>query len=76
VLALLRIRHKVEEERVNGLLFDTKQWVVEFEVMLWLMWEVEVDTGRYARYAHPTTSAQSRKPLPIIIVSGYTGWET
>jgi hypothetical protein len=66
----------VEEERVNDLLFDSKQWVVEFEVMLWLMWEVEVDTGRYARYAHTTNSAQSRKPLPIIIVSGYTGWET
>jgi hypothetical protein len=71
-----RIRHKVEEERVYGRLFDTKQWVAEFEVMLRLMWEVAADTGRYASYAHAASSAQSRKPLPNIIVAGYTGWET
>jgi len=64
------LRQRVEEERMTGRLFDTEQWVREFEVMLQAMWEVAA-----ARGGGWGAGSEGGRRLPNIVLSGYTGWE-
>ena len=65
-----RLRRRVEQERVTGRLFDTKQWVEEFQVMLRSMWEVAAANGGGGDVG------PGGKLLPHLIQAGYTAWQT
>jgi len=66
----------VEEERLTGRLFDTQQWVNEFEVMLRAMWEVAAANDGGGGGWSGVGAESNGKPLPNIVMAGYTGWRS
>jgi hypothetical protein len=63
---LKRVRAAVEQQRDSAPLFDTDEWVSDFQRMLLTMWET----------AHATGSQVGSPQARHLVLAGHRGWHT